>query len=167
MMPESIVMFRDGVSEGQFQQVLDAELGGLRRAFWKIRANFNPKITYIIVTKRHHAKFFPQRTKDRTGNISAGTVVDTDIVSNRYYDFYLNSHPGVKGTNKPSKYTVLFDENGFTPDQLQAYIYGLTHGCARCNRSVSMVRPLFTHTCSRLEGEHTSVNKVKTTQKDQ
>lgn len=59
------------------------------------------------------------------------------------WDFYINSHAGIQGTNRPSKYTVLVDENGMTADQLQNYIFGLSHGFARCTRSVSMVNAAY------------------------
>lgn len=138
---QNVIMFRDGVSEGQFEAVMSQEVESLRRACQSM--NFKPKITYIIVTKRHHTKFFPGRTNDRSGNIAPGTVVDRDITSAEYYDFYLNSHAGIQGTNKPSKYTVLVDESGMTPDALQAFVFRLAHGFARCNRSVSMVNAAY------------------------
>lgn len=142
---ESIIMFRDGVSEGQFASVMDSELEAIRRACTQYDQAFNPKVTYIIVTKRHHARFFPKQPKqgDRSGNIQAGTVIDTGVVSSHFYDFYLNSHAGIQGTSRPSKYTVLIDENNIPVDALQNYIYRLTHAYARCNRSVSMVNSAY------------------------
>lgn len=144
---QSIIMFRDGVSEGQYQQVLDVELPQIRNACINT-CKFSPKITYIIVTKRHHARFFGgaktrQQDLDRNGNVVAGTVIDTGITSTNTWDFYLNSHAGIQGTNRPSKYTVLLDENNMTADQLQAYIFRLSHGYARCTRSVSMVNSAY------------------------
>lgn len=144
---ESIIMFRDGVSEGQYQQVMDNELPAIRRVCRDV-CGINPKITYIIVTKRHHARFFgtsktSPRDLDRIKNIVAGTVIDTDITSSTHWDFYLNSHAGIQGTNRPSKYTVLIDENKMTADQLQNYIFRLSHGYARCTRSVSMVNSAY------------------------
>jgi len=142
--PESIIMFRDGVSEGQFEQVLDSELAGLRRACHTIDPRWNPKITFIIVTKRHHARFFPApKDAERSGNIPPGTVIDTDITSSQFYDFYLNSHAGIQGTSRPSKYTVLIDENNINVDALQAYVFRMAHGYARCNRSVSIVQSAY------------------------
>jgi eukaryotic translation initiation factor 2C len=139
---QAIIMFRDGVSEGQFQQVLDVELKALRKAC--IIARLRPKITFIIVTKRHHTRFFgandtPPNALDRNRNVLPGTVVDSGITSPNTWDFYLNSHAGIQGTNRPSKYTVLHDDNNLTADQLQGYIFRLSHGFARCTRSVSMV----------------------------
>lgn len=46
---ESIIMFRDGVSEGQYQQVMDIEIMAIRRAC-REKCGISPLITYIIVT---------------------------------------------------------------------------------------------------------------------
>lgn len=132
----SIIMFRDGVSEGQFEEVMQTEIAALRAACLQVSSSWRPRITYMIVTKRHHARFFPQ---GRSGNIDPGTVIDTKIVSRQFYDFYLNSHAGIMGTNRPAKYTVLVDENNIPVDALQGYIFRLSHSFQRCSRSVSMV----------------------------
>lgn len=145
----AIIMFRDGVSEGQYEQVLNIELASLRRACEEIshltHKHFMPKVTYIIVTKRHHTRFFTndKNVADRSGNIPAGTVVDQTVTSADYYDFYLNSHAGIQGTSKPCKYVCLIDENNIPVDALQGYCYRLAHGFMRCNRSVSMVNSAY------------------------
>ena len=36
--------------------------------------------------------------KDKTGNIFGGLVVDKDVTSPQKADFYLQSHPGLKGS---------------------------------------------------------------------
>lgn len=146
----AIIMFRDGVSEGQYQQVMDHEVPAIRAAAKSVYANHPPpKITYIIVTKRHHARFFgSDRTDarndlDRNGNVIAGTVVDSGVTSKNLWDFYMNTHAGIQGTNRPSKYTVLLDECNMSADQLQAYVFRLSHSYARCTRSVSMVNSAY------------------------
>jgi hypothetical protein len=48
-----------------------------------------------------------------------GTVIDTDIVSPNGFDFYLNSHAAIQGTSRPVLYQVLYDEIGFTSDEIQ------------------------------------------------
>ncbi len=55
-----------------------------------------PKITVLIVGKRHHVRFFPTRPNDadRSGNCRAGTVIDSDITHPTEFDFYLQSHSG-------------------------------------------------------------------------
>jgi eukaryotic translation initiation factor 2C len=129
--PKRILFYRDGVSEGQFKQVLDKEvplIRGLSGAFSVDPCNFlildpseackevgiNPKISVIIVGKRHHVRFFPTNVADRSGNCPAGTVVDTDVVHPTEFDFYLQSHGGLLGTSRPAHYNVLLDENEFS-----------------------------------------------------
>jgi Piwi domain len=41
-----------------------------------------PKITVIVVGKRHHVRFFPHPNQaDRSGNCPAGTVIDRDVTN--------------------------------------------------------------------------------------
>ncbi|XWS18716.1 hypothetical protein CRYUN_Cryun32bG0068700 [Craigia yunnanensis] len=141
--PEKIVLFRDGVSEGQFDMVLNKELMDLKSAFQKI--NYFPTITLIVAQKRHQTRLFPESQKDGcpTGNISPGTVVDTKIVHPFEFDFYLCSHYGSLGTSKPTHYHVLWDEHGFSSDQLQKLIYDMCFTFARCTKPVSLVPPVY------------------------
>ncbi|KAG6874285.1 hypothetical protein C0995_001510 [Termitomyces sp. Mi166 len=66
--PRRIVFFRDGVSEGEFDHVLKMELGAMRAAIddvWMGRklADPKPKLTFIVVGKKHHVIFFPEDDK--------------------------------------------------------------------------------------------------------
>lgn len=130
--PKRIIFYRDGVSEGQFKQVLEKELPlvkGLSRLLCADVYNLliqhlsaackevgiSPNITVIIVGKRHHVRFFPSsNVQDRSGNCPAGTVVDRDVVHPTEFDFYLQSHGGLLGTSRPAHYSVLYDDNKFT-----------------------------------------------------
>jgi eukaryotic translation initiation factor 2C len=63
--PKRIVFFRDGLSEGEFEKVGAMEIAAIQSAIdsiWKEK-NLDPKtkpmITYIVVGKRHHVRFFP------------------------------------------------------------------------------------------------------------
>ena len=70
---------RDGVSEGQFTQVLQHELTAIREACIKLESDFKPGITFIVVQKRHHTRLFcadRNEQSGRSGNIPAGTTVD-------------------------------------------------------------------------------------------
>ncbi len=104
-----------------------------------------PTITVIVVGKRHHVRFFPTRSDegDRSGNCRAGTVVDRDITHPVELDFYLQSHAGLLGTSRPAHYNVLYDDNGFSPDSLQALSFALCHVYARSTRSVSIPAPVY------------------------
>ncbi|XP_043699782.1 protein argonaute 5 [Telopea speciosissima] len=143
--PERIIFYRDGVSEGQFSQVLLHEMDAIRRACASLEDGYLPKVTFVVVQKRHHTRLFPadpNRT-DRSGNILPGTVVDTKICHPTEFDFYLCSHAGIQGTSRPTHYHVLFDENNFTADELQRLTNDLCYTYARCTRSVSVVPPAY------------------------
>ncbi|RIB10666.1 Piwi domain-containing protein [Gigaspora rosea] len=143
--PDRILFYRDGVSEGQFSQVLEGEIKAVRAACRGLDANYKPKVTFVVVQKRHHARFFPMDRKDadRTGNCMPGTVVESQITHPFEFDFYLQSHAGLQGTSRPTHYHVLFDENGFNPDSLQTLSYNLCYVFARCTRAVSLVPPVY------------------------
>ncbi|KAI9194551.1 hypothetical protein LWI28_007042 [Acer negundo] len=152
-LPERIIFYRDGVGEDQFNQVLEDEVGNIREASFQACSKFNvksiPPITFIVVQKRHNTRLFPADNKNPdlndgiSGNILPGTVVDTVICHSKEFDFYLNSHAGQKGTNRPIHYHVLLDENKFTADELQIFTNNLCYTYARCTRSVSIVPPVY------------------------
>ncbi|ELK38122.1 Protein argonaute-2 [Myotis davidii] len=144
--PTRIIFYRDGVSEGQFQQVLHHELLAIREACIKLEKDYQPGITFIVVQKRHHTRLFCTDKNERvgqSGNIPAGTTVDTKITHPTEFDFYLCSHAGIQGTSRPSHYHVLWDDNRFSSDELQILTYQLCHTYVRCTRSVSIPAPAY------------------------
>ncbi|KAJ7129589.1 Piwi domain-containing protein, partial [Mycena epipterygia] len=154
--PKRIIFYRDGVSEGQFKQVLEQELPLIKKACASL--NINPKITILVVGKRHHVRFFPQseRDADRSGNCRAGTVVDREVSHPTEFDFYLQSHGGLLGTSRPAHYSVLYDENNFSADSLQSLSFALCHVYARSTRSVSIPAPVYYAdiVCSRAKNHY-------------
>ncbi|XP_020250305.1 LOW QUALITY PROTEIN: protein argonaute 1B-like [Asparagus officinalis] len=148
--PQRIIFYRDGVSEGQFYQVLLHEVEAIRKACASLEVNYQPPITFVVVQKRHHTRLFAenhsnQHSVDRSGNILPGTVVDTKICHPTEFDFYLCSHAGIQGTSRPAHYHVLWDENKFTADGLQSLTNNLCYTYARCTRSVSIGKLLHCH----------------------
>jgi len=144
--PTRIIYFRDGVSEGQFAQILSFELRAVREACMKLEMGYQPGITFIVVQKRHHTRLFCADKKDqvgRSGNIPPGTTVDVGITHPIEFDFYLCSHAGIQGTSRPSHYQVLWDDNQFTADELQTLTYQMCHTYVRCTRSVSIPAPAY------------------------
>ncbi|CAJ2673905.1 protein argonaute 10-like [Trifolium pratense] len=146
--PQRIIFYRDGVSEGQFYQVLLYELDAIRKACASLEPNYQPPVTFIVVQKRHHTRLFAnnhrdRNSTDRSGNILPGTVVDTKICHPTEFDFYLCSHAGIQGTSRPAHYHVLWDENNFTADGIQSLTNNLCYTYARCTRSVSVVPPAY------------------------
>jgi len=143
--PTRIIFYRDGVSEGQYEQVYEQEVNALRQACRQIQDVYKPGITYMICAKRHHFRFFPKVPSqgDRSRNAKAGTLVDSEIVHPVDNDFYLQSHAGLLGTSRPTHYNCLMDDNKLGADDLQKLTYALCYTYARCNRSVSIVAPAY------------------------
>jgi eukaryotic translation initiation factor 2C len=143
--PSRIIMYRDGVSETQFTQVLAQEMKAMREACTSLHVNYTPAITFFCVQKRHHTRLYCKNANeaDKSGNVPAGTVVDQVITHKSEADFFLCSHQGLQGTSKPSHYHVLWDDSSFSMDQLQLITYCLCHNYSRCSRAVSMPTPAY------------------------
>jgi len=142
--PAALLFYRDGVSEGQFREVMDHEYAAIRKACASLDPSYKPAITFVVVQKRHNTRLLPTREgPNEKGNIMPGTVVDRMICNPFEFDFYLNSHAGIQGTNKAAHYHVLVDEMGFGADGLHLLTYWLTFTYARCTRSVSYVPPAY------------------------
>jgi eukaryotic translation initiation factor 2C len=111
--PENIIVYRDGVSEGQYQQVLDKELEDMQQACKDVGRHYMAKFSIIVVGKRHHTRFFPTKKEDgdSNGNPKPGTVVDRGITEARNWDFFLQAHAGLnQGSTRPAHYYVVLDE---------------------------------------------------------
>lgn len=117
-LPNNILVFRDGISEGQYRESLESELPRLREACRLDPENgiTTPsgrpvRMTLIVCAKRHHTRFY-QADNNGGGvqNPPGGTYVDRDITESHPWDFYLQSHTALKGTARPAHYIVLHDE---------------------------------------------------------
>jgi hypothetical protein len=79
-----------------------------------LEAGYQPRITFVVVQKRHATRLFPtdRSATDRSGNTVPGTVVDTGVCSAAGFDFFLNSHAGLQGHNKASHYQARRPQGG-------------------------------------------------------
>lgn len=79
--PLRILFFRDGVSEGQFEQVRYAEIRAIRSACKRLQPDgYEPSITFLVVQKRHHTRLFPTNPRDsddKNFNVPAGKLFVT------------------------------------------------------------------------------------------
>ncbi|KAI9122704.1 hypothetical protein K1719_006544 [Acacia pycnantha] len=140
--PKRIVIFRDGVSEGQFGMVLNEELRDLKSVF--LNERYIPTITLVVAQKRHQTRLFlEEQGRPSENNVCPGTVVDKEVVHPFEFDFYLCSHHGSLGTSKPTHYHVLYDDHKFTSGDIQKLIYYMCFTFARCTKPVSLVPPVY------------------------
>ena len=85
-LPRRIIVYRDGVSEGQFNTVVEEEYPEMVKAFQAFgnaKQPYRPKLTIVICGKRHHTRFFPTDAPfaDQNGNPKPGTVVDRGVTA--------------------------------------------------------------------------------------
>ncbi|WVR05874.1 hypothetical protein IAU60_002900 [Kwoniella sp. DSM 27419] len=138
--PDRILIFRDGISEGQYAAVLTYEHKAVLQACQKLQHGYRPRLLLAVCAKRHNTRFFGRdKDVDRSGNLPSGLVVDNAVTHPYAFDFFLQSHSGRVGTARPTHYICLLDELPVTPDQLQQLVHSLCHSFARCTRSVSLV----------------------------
>ncbi|KAJ4842691.1 Protein argonaute 4B [Turnera subulata] len=138
--PEQIIVFRDGVSESQFNQVLNIELEQMKEACKFLDDTWFPKFTVIVAQKNHHTKFF--MGGNSPDNVPPGTVIDTNVCHPRNYDFYMCAHAGMIGTTRPAHYHILYDEVGFSVDHLQELVHSLSYVYQRSTTAISIVAPI-------------------------
>ena len=159
-LPENIIIYRDGVSEGQYQQLLDQELPQIRNACrQKYPATATkqgvPKISVIVCGKRHHTRFFPTKEQDadRSSNCETGTIVDRGVTEVRFWDFFVQSHACLQGTARPGHYYVILDEiyrgraakppHQNAADALEELTHNMCHLFGRATKAVSLCPPAY------------------------
>lgn len=123
-LPAKIMIYRDGVGEGQFQFVVDHEVKQVRESLERVYAEHQQelKMVFIVVTKRINTRIFLG-----PNNPPPGTVVDDVITMPERYDFYLVSQHVTQGTATPTNYNVIYDTMGLPPDRIQILTHKLCH----------------------------------------
>ena len=159
--PRHVYYFRDGVAEGQYQDVIRDEVMALKRTF-RDRNLPEPKFTVIIATKRHHIRFFPRpgdrASADRNSNPLPGTLVEYDATHPFHWDFYLCSHVAIQGTARPVHYSVIMDEFGVEPNLLHKMIYQQCYQYCRSTTPVSLHPAVYySHLASQRARSHENI----------
>ncbi|KAI2621955.1 Piwi-domain-containing protein [Hypomontagnella submonticulosa] len=151
-LPQNIIIFRDGVSEGQFEQVLTKELPFMREACKEMYpATQSPRISIIVSVKRHQTRFYPTDANHITNsrNIKSGTVVDRGVTQAKVWDFFLTAHQALQGTARPAHYTVLLDEvfrstlGSEAANGLETLTHDLCYLFGRATKAVSICPPAY------------------------
>jgi eukaryotic translation initiation factor 2C len=158
--PDNILIYRDGVSEGQYNLVLHQELPAMRKACEEVYPGTTTKLgkpclTIVIVGKRHNTRFYPttKESADRSSNPQNGTVVDRGVTEARNWDFFLQAHAALQGTARPAHYYVVYDEvfqGRKAPhplqnaaDALEDLTHNLCYLFGRATKAVSICPPAY------------------------
>lgn len=158
MLPDRIIVFRDGTSEGQFNMVKQYELTQFMEVFGHLEGDYNPELVVVVVQKRIRTRMFCSEGDEKRGaifNAPPGTVIDHTITSDTLYDFYLVSQHVGKGTVTPSHYVVVHDTSTLKPDHIQKLAYKLTHTYWNWPGTVRVPAPcLYAHKIAYMHGQH-------------
>ncbi|KAH9994550.1 argonaute-like protein [Russula compacta] len=147
-LPQRILVYRDGVSEGQFSIVVRDEIPKIRASFRKfdtVQSQYRPKLTVVICGKRHHTRFYPTEAAnaDHNGNPKPGTIVDRGVTAIYEFDFFLQAHGGLQGTTRPTHYYVVCNEMDLNADDLQSLTNTISYTFARATKAVSLAAPAY------------------------
>ncbi|KAK8079645.1 piwi domain-containing protein [Apiospora hydei] len=109
--PRHLLFFRDGVSEGQFQAVLETEVTAIKAIFRKKDIK-DLEVTVIVATKRHHIRAFidnKEKAKKAAENQSGG---GKSAYGNRFPSkkpYYDKPDPATKDFINPDPGTLIED----------------------------------------------------------
>ncbi|XP_030672808.1 piwi-like protein 2 isoform X1 [Nomascus leucogenys] len=124
-LPEKIVVYRDGVSDGQLKTVANYEIPQLQKCFEAFE-NYQPKMVVFVVQKKISTNLYlaaPQNFVTPT----PGTVVDHTITSCEWVDFYLLAHHVRQGCGIPTHYVCVLNTANLSPDHMQRLTFKLCH----------------------------------------
>jgi len=125
-LPDKIIIYRDGVGDGQLNEVKTVELEQIKQAIKGVHEGYDPKVAMIVVKKRISTRLFHD-AGGQFSNPPPGSVVDTVVTRPEWYDFFLVSQSVRQGTVSPTHYNIIFDNTGFKPDHFQRLTYKLCH----------------------------------------
>lgn len=117
--PAKIIIYRDGVGDGQLDTVIQHEVPQLFETFKSVGTDYKPQVAFVIVKKRLNTRFFRTHNGQQHSNPPPGTVVDTEVTRPEWYDFFLVSQSVRQGTVAPTHYNVIYDTTGLKVDHMQ------------------------------------------------
>lgn len=85
-LPTNMLFYRDGISESQFPQCDDYEIGEIRKAYEHTGGDEEDlELTFLVVGKRHHTRFYATDEKSPTpatrkaNNLSTATYAPASL----------------------------------------------------------------------------------------
>jgi hypothetical protein len=158
-LPENILVYRDGVSKGQHQLVLNEEVPLLRLACQEMyppadQSKGLPRLTVVVVGKRHHTRFYASREgdADRSSNLKPATVADCGVTEARTGIFLAVScsHSGhsAAGALLDEIFSARYAKTVPPPfrnlaDVLEALTQSMCYTYGRATKAVSVCTPAY------------------------
>ena len=125
-LPTRIIVFRDGVGDGQLNMVTEYELPQIKKGFEPFGIDCKPQLAMVVVKKRVNSRFFGKQGRDFF-NPPPGTLIDNSATRPEWYDFFIVSQSVRQGTVTPTHYNIIHDTTTLKPDFMQRLAYKLCH----------------------------------------
>jgi len=139
-LPHQIIIYRDGVSHEEFEQVRAVEILKASQVIERLSSSLNyspkPNLSYIIAQKRHTMRFFRVLSNESVENPPSGTLIDQGVVPQESREFYLYSNTSPCATARPLHYHVLLNNLGM--ENLQKITYYLCFNFGKSSSCLSM-----------------------------
>lgn len=120
--PKMMFVYRNGGNDKQKVAQFQEELPAFQEECKKIGC----KLVFISVNKKTDLKFF-EETNRGLQNPQNGTIIDSDVVSPDYCEFYLQPQFVNSGTATPVHYHCLYDETNIPLNILENMTYRQTY----------------------------------------
>uniref|UniRef100_A0A8D0HC09 Piwi like RNA-mediated silencing 2 n=1 Tax=Sphenodon punctatus TaxID=8508 RepID=A0A8D0HC09_SPHPU len=151
-LPEKIIVYRDGVSDGQLKTVADYEIPQLQKSFEAFE-NYQTKITFFVVQKRISTNLY-SASSGHFVSPSPGTVVDHTVTSREWVDFYLLAHHVRQGCGIPTHYICVLNTAMLSPDHMQRLTFKLCHTYWNWSGTIRVPAPCkYAHKLAFLSGQ--------------
>ncbi|KAG8441123.1 hypothetical protein GDO86_006753 [Hymenochirus boettgeri] len=124
-LPDKIIVYRDGVSDGQISTVESYEIPQLQTCFQTF-GNYSPRMVVIVVQKRISTNLYSTNTGEFL-TPQPGTIIDHTVTNRKWVDFYLMSHHVRQGCGIPTHYICVMNTINLNPDHLQRLTFKLCH----------------------------------------
>ena len=130
--PDYVIIYRQGGNEKQIQKIFIEELP-VFKAFFSGDTNnggydssFKPKFSVISVNKKTDLKFFQTEGENKVFNPPSGTVVDCDVTTPEYFEFYLQPQFVNQGTATPVHFHCIWDTTGMPLEIMEQVTFNQT-----------------------------------------
>lgn len=123
--PKKIIIFRDGVGDGQLEHCRLYEIPQFESCIKEFKIQ-ECSVSFIVVQKRINTRLF-MKSNSGLENPFPGSLMDHSVTRRHLYDFFLVSQHVRQGTVTPTHYIVLHDSCKLPPDHVQKLSFKLCH----------------------------------------
>lgn len=153
--PDPIIIFRDGVGDGQLKICAEYEVPQLQRCLSSVSPDYSPQIAFIVTQKRINTKIYSVVGANNYDNVPPGTVLDNTVTRRNWYDFFLVSQNVRQGTASPTHYVVVHNSTRLDPDKMQHLTYKMSHMYYNWPGTIRVPAPCqYAHKLAYLVGEN-------------